>query len=191
MPSVSIESTFLYSKISCISDMGETKATDTRSLPRVARRPLREQINLKHLAAFTQITVFVRIAEQGSMSAAARELNLSPSAVSKSLAQLEERRGVLLVKRTTRSLTPTDSGRIIFERANDILSDLETTLDAARQTKSPEGNLRVTCSMAFGSKQLTPIVGRYLDGLRTSVHPLHWMTGCPTSSKKTMTWRCG
>lgn len=119
---------------------------------------------MKNFASFTQITVFVRIAELGSLSAAARELNLSPSAVSKSLAQLEERLGVLLVKRTTRSLTLTDSGRIIFERANDILSDLETTLDAARQTKSPEGNLRITCSMAFGSKQLTPIVGRYLDG---------------------------
>ncbi|AFQ51159.1 MULTISPECIES: LysR family transcriptional regulator [Burkholderia] len=118
---------------------------------------------MKNFASLTQITAFVRIAELGSLSAAARELNLSPSAVSKSLAQLENRLGVLLVKRTTRSLTLTDSGRIIFERANDILADLEVTLDAARQSKSPEGNLRLTCSMAFGSKQLTPILGRYLD----------------------------
>lgn len=118
---------------------------------------------MKNFASFTQISVFVRIAESGSLSAAARELNLSPSAVSKSLAQLEGRLGVLLVKRTTRSLTLTESGRIIFERANDILSDLESTLDSARQTKTPEGNLRITCSMAFGSKQLTPVLGRYLD----------------------------
>ncbi|VVE43232.1 LysR family transcriptional regulator [Pandoraea terrae] len=119
---------------------------------------------MKRFASFTQIAVFVRIAELGSLSAAARDLNLSPSAVSKSLAQLEDQLGVLLVKRTTRNLTLTDSGRIIFERANDILADLETTLDAARQSKNPEGNLRITCSMAFGSKQLTPILGRYLDG---------------------------
>ncbi|MBP0623378.1 LysR family transcriptional regulator [Cupriavidus consociatus] len=118
---------------------------------------------MKNFASLTQINVFLRIAELGSLSAAAKELNLSPSAVSKSLAQLEERLGVLLVKRTTRSLTLTDSGRIIVQRANDILSDLETTMDAARQIRNPEGNLRITCSMAFGSKQLTPIVGRYLD----------------------------
>ncbi|RQZ62283.1 LysR family transcriptional regulator [Burkholderia sp. Bp9004] len=118
---------------------------------------------MKSFASLTQITIFVRIAELGSLSAAARELNLSPSAVSKSLAQLEDQLGVLLVKRTTRSLTLTDSGRIIFERANDILADLESTLDAARQLKTLQGNLRLTCSIAFGSKQLTPIMGRYLD----------------------------
>ncbi|MEX3937783.1 LysR family transcriptional regulator [Paraburkholderia phymatum] len=119
---------------------------------------------MKSFASLTQITIFVRIAELGSLSAAARELNLSPSAVSKSLAQLEVRLGVLLVKRTTRSLTLTDSGRIIFERANDILADLESTLDAARQLKTLQGNLRLTCSIAFGSRQLTPIMGRYLGG---------------------------
>ncbi|SOZ39768.1 LysR family transcriptional regulator [Cupriavidus neocaledonicus] len=116
----------------------------------------------KSFATFTQITVFVRVAELGSLSAAARELNLSPSAVSKSLSQLEDRLGVLLVKRTTRSMTLTDSGRIMLERANGILSDVESTLDATRQSQRLEGTLRVTCSIAFGSKQLTPIVGRYL-----------------------------
>jgi DNA-binding transcriptional LysR family regulator len=118
---------------------------------------------MKSFASFTQITVFVRIAELGSLAAAARELELSPSAVSKSLAQLEEHLGVLLVKRTTRSLTLTDSGRVIFERASGILAELEMTLDAARHSKNLQGNLRLTCSMAFGTKQLTPVVGRYLD----------------------------
>lgn len=122
---------------------------------------------MKSFATLTQISVFVRIAELGSLSAAARDLNLSPSAVSKSLAQLEERLGVLLVRRTTRSLTLTDSGRVIFERANAIITDVETTIDAARQSRRPEGNLRVTCSMAFGAEQLTPIMSRYLDA-----HPL-------------------
>jgi DNA-binding transcriptional LysR family regulator len=118
---------------------------------------------MKNIASLAQLSIFVRIAELRSLSAAARELGISPSAVSKSLAQLEEYLGVLLVKRTTRSLTLTDGGRIIFERANTILADLEVTLDAARQSQAPEGHLRLTCSMAFGSVQLTPLVGRYLE----------------------------
>ncbi|WP_316155125.1 LysR family transcriptional regulator [Cupriavidus sp. BIC8F] len=118
---------------------------------------------MKNIASLAQLSIFVRIAELRSLSAAARELGISPSAVSKSLAQLEEHLGLLLVKRTTRSLTLTDGGRIIFERANNILADLEFTLDAARQSQAPQGHLRLTCSMAFGSTQLTPLVGRYLD----------------------------
>lgn len=118
---------------------------------------------MKNIASLAQLSIFVRIAELRSLSAAARELGISPSAVSKSLAQLEEYLGVLLVKRTTRSLTLTDGGRIIFERANNILADLEVTLDAARQSQAPQGNLRLTCSMAFGSTQLTSLVGRYLE----------------------------
>ncbi len=122
---------------------------------------------MKSFGTLAQIYVFVRIAELGTLAAAARDLNLSPSAVSKSLAQLEERLGVLLVRRTTRSLTLTESGRLIYARANAIISDVETTIDAARQSRRPEGNLRVTCSMAFGSQQLTPIASRYLE-----LHPL-------------------
>lgn len=119
---------------------------------------------LRSFASLTQLTIFVRIAECGSLSAAARELNLTPSAVSKSLAHLEERLGVLLVKRTTRSLTLTESGRLILERANAILTDVETTLDTARQMQEkPEGLLRLTSSIAFGCKHLTALVGRYLE----------------------------
>lgn len=120
-------------------------------------------LSMKNIASLAQLSIFVRIAELRSLSAAARELGISPSAVSKSLAQLEEYLGVLLVKRTTRSLTLTDGGRIIFERANNILADLEVTLDAARQSQAPQGHLRLTCSMAFGSTQLTRLVGRYLE----------------------------
>lgn len=118
---------------------------------------------MKSFATLTQMTVFARIAESGSLSAAARDLNLSPSAVSKSLAQLEERLGVLLVKRTTRSLTLTEGGRLFLERATSILSDVENTLDTARQFGHPHGNLKLSSSIAFGTKQLPDIVGRYLE----------------------------
>ncbi len=118
---------------------------------------------MKNHASLTQVTVFVRIAELGSLSAAARDLNLTPSAVSKSLAQLEQRLGVLLVKRTTRSLKLTETGKVIFERATAILADVENTLDAARQHQRPEGTLRVTSAMAFGTRQLSPLIARYLQ----------------------------
>lgn len=117
---------------------------------------------MKNLASLTQVSVFVRIVELGSLSAAARDLNLTPSAVSKSLAQLEQRLGVLLIKRTTRSLKLTDTGKTIFERANTILADVENTLDAARQHQLPEGELRVTSSMAFGARQLSSLMAGYV-----------------------------
>ncbi|WP_434034867.1 LysR family transcriptional regulator [Cupriavidus sp. a3] len=120
---------------------------------------------MRSFASLTQLTVFVRIAESGSLSAAARALSLTPSAVSKSLAQLEERLGVLLIKRTTRNLTLTESGRAILEKANDLLTDLEATFDTARSIQGRvEGRLRVTCSLAFGCSQLTPWIARYIDG---------------------------
>jgi DNA-binding transcriptional LysR family regulator len=118
---------------------------------------------MKNFASLTQITIFSRIAELGSLSSAARELSLSPSAVSKSLSLLEERLGVLLIKRSTRSLVLTEHGRIILERANAILSDVENTLDVARQFVKPEGNLRISSSIAFGSKQASLFLSKYLD----------------------------
>ena len=117
---------------------------------------------MKNIASLTQVSVFVRIVELGSLSAAARELNLTPSAVSKSLAQLEHRLGMLLVKRTTRSLKLTDAGKVIYERANAIVQDVEDTLDAARQLQNCEGSLRITSSIAFGAKQLPRLVAAYM-----------------------------
>ena len=60
---------------------------------------------------------FVRVLETGSFSAAARHLNVGQSAVSKSIAQLEDRLGVRLLMRSTHSLTPTEAGQIYYERA--------------------------------------------------------------------------
>ncbi|WP_454688975.1 LysR family transcriptional regulator [Achromobacter aloeverae] len=117
---------------------------------------------MKNLASLAQVSVFVRIVELGSLSAAARDLELTPSAVSKSLAQLEQRLGVLLIKRTTRSLKLTDTGKVIFERANTLLADMENTLDAARQFQCPAGDLRITSSIAFGARQLSSLMAGYL-----------------------------
>ncbi|RCW68682.1 LysR family transcriptional regulator [Pseudorhodoferax soli] len=119
--------------------------------------------SLKTTATFSQLNVFAAVAESGSLSAAAKTLNLSPSAVSKSLAQLEERLGVLLIKRTTRSMVLTEVGESILVRTNHALSEVEEVVDAARQKNERiEGELRITSSIAFGSRQLTCVIGKYL-----------------------------
>ncbi|WP_241082019.1 LysR family transcriptional regulator [Achromobacter xylosoxidans] len=117
---------------------------------------------MKHSASITQVSVFVKIVELGSLAAAAKELEVTPSAVSKSLAQLEQRLGVLLLKRTTRSLTLTEMGKVIFEQATAILSEVENTLNAARQHQHPSGNIRISSSLAFGTKRLPSLITAYL-----------------------------
>lgn len=119
---------------------------------------------MKNLASLTQIMMFTRIAETGSLSAAARELNVTPSAVSKSLAQLEERLGVLLIKRTTRSMTLTAGGKALLQRTATILETFEEALDETHQFRShPTGSLRLTSSVAFGCAQLSSITGRFIE----------------------------
>src|SRR5918996_1791184 len=74
---------------------------------------------------------FVRVLETGSLSAAARHLNVGQSAVSKSVAQLEDRLGVRLLMRSTHSLTPTEAGQIYYERACRVIDEAhEADLDA-------------------------------------------------------------
>ena len=80
------------------------------------------------IGSISQLIAFAKIAETGSLTKAARELNVTPSAVSKSLSQLEDRLGVLLVKRTTRSLSLTDQGYAFFEHARTLLEEIEPAL---------------------------------------------------------------
>ncbi len=119
---------------------------------------------MRNLGSLSQIIVFTKIAELGSLSSAARELNLTPSAVSKSLSQLEERIGVLLIKRTTRSLALTDHGKAFLERTSILLNEVEETFaQASSFREEPRGTLKVTTSMAFGYAQAYKLIGRYME----------------------------
>lgn len=119
---------------------------------------------MKNFASLPQLIIFAKVAEAGSLSKAAKELNITPSAVSKSLTLLESRMGVLLVKRTTRNMALTEHGQSFFRRVATILRDVEQALDELDSFKlHPKGILRVTCSTAFGSMQLMNLVGRYMD----------------------------
>ena len=109
------------------------------------------------------LQVFVRIAETGSFSAAARDLGLSKSAASKKLAALEDRLGARLVNRTTRRLSLTEAGVDFLERAQRILAELEEAEQAAgRLTDEPRGTLRVNAPMSFGIQHVAPALADFM-----------------------------
>lgn len=111
-----------------------------------------------------EMQVFTRVVDTGGFSAAARSLNLSPSAVSKQITRLEDRLGVRLLTRTTRRLSLTEEGDAFYHRVKRILADIEEAEQAVSMTKvSPRGYLRVTTSVAFGESQIVPIVPEFLD----------------------------
>ncbi|MGJ4926797.1 LysR family transcriptional regulator [Bradyrhizobium sp. HKCCYLS2038] len=107
---------------------------------------------------------FVTVAELRGFAPAARRLKLSPSAVTRLVAALEEHLGVRLLQRTTRSVTLTDSGRRYLERARRILADLaEAELAAESERLQPAGRLVVSAPVGFGRLHVGPVMSDYLS----------------------------
>ncbi|MFM2346859.1 MAG: hypothetical protein RL654_1612, partial [Pseudomonadota bacterium] len=107
---------------------------------------------------------FSTLATCGSLSAAARELGITTPAVSKHLAQMEARLGVLLVNRTTRRMSLTPEGEICLAHARRILGDihdLEQLLGVSRST--PRGLLRVNATLGFGRSHVAPLISRFAE----------------------------
>ena len=108
--------------------------------------------------------VFVEVAESQSFVAASRKLDLSPPAVTRSIAQLENALGVRLFNRTTRHVRLTDSGIRFFEDARRILADVEQAeATASGSYTEPKGVLSITAPVLFGQKHVMPIVTEYLQ----------------------------
>jgi len=106
-------------------------------------------------AQLDDITVFVEIVNQGSLRAAARCLGISPSAVSKRLAQLESRLELVLLERTTRRLHLTQAGEVYFARVAKIPALMATAKDEARELRGQvAGTLRVAMPSYFESARL-------------------------------------
>ena len=109
-----------------------------------------------------QMTAFVRAVETGGFSAAAREMGLTPSALSKLVTRLEDRLGARLLQRTTRRLQLTAEGEMFYARARPILAALgEAEAEVAEAGASPRGLLRLYCGSAFGMHQLAPAIPRF------------------------------
>ncbi|NQD36478.1 LysR family transcriptional regulator [Permianibacter sp. IMCC34836] len=113
------------------------------------------------------LQLFLRIATLGSLSAAAREANLSPAVVSHRLGQLEQKLGVRLFHRSTRSLSLSEDGRLFLSHAEALV---EAMTNARASFSAPgqlvQGVLRVTTSASFGRQHLTPLLAKFL-----ALHP--------------------
>lgn len=118
-----------------------------------------EQITLDRL---TGLIAFAKAAALGSYSAAARALAISPSAVSKSIARLEQQLGVPLFVRTTRSLRLTHEGEALHERAIRLLQEAEEIQQAAMTTRNgPSGIIRIAAPYPIGVHVLAPALAGF------------------------------
>ncbi|OWT80872.1 MULTISPECIES: LysR family transcriptional regulator [unclassified Achromobacter] len=110
-----------------------------------------------------ELEVFVRVIELGGFSAAARACGMTPSAVSKLVARLEQRLGTRLVNRSTRQLQLTPEGCAFYERGVRILADLEEAERNASEHTAPRGHLRVSANVPFGHHFLLPLATEFLE----------------------------
>jgi DNA-binding transcriptional LysR family regulator len=112
---------------------------------------------LESMRAFTQVV------EAGGFAAAARKMDLSRSAVNKLVINLEDLLGVQLLYRTTRQVTPTDTGRAFYERCVDILSEIEEAeREVSQQQTTPQGNLKINAPMSFGIICLGELIADFM-----------------------------
>ena len=106
---------------------------------------------------------FVAVADLQGFAPAARKLALSPSAVTRLIAGLEDRLGARLLQRTTRKVALTDAGARYLERARRILADLEEAEDSVESERTrPGGRLVVSAPIGFGRLHVSPVVSAYL-----------------------------
>jgi DNA-binding transcriptional LysR family regulator len=106
--------------------------------------------------------LFVRVVETGSFSRAARSLNVTQPTVTRQVAALERRLGVLLLNRNTRRLSVTDMGRVYYERGKALLDLFEDTETLARGQGALQGRLRIGTSVAFGRRVVTPLLLKFM-----------------------------
>src|SRR5713226_4113024 len=107
--------------------------------------------------------IFVAVAKLGSFAEAARQLRLSPSVATRSIAQLEDQLGLMLLTRTTRSLRLTDRGEIFLESCQQILADIDGAERRVRgENAEPRGELKVAAPIVFGRLHVLPVVNRIL-----------------------------
>ncbi|MEK9713334.1 MAG: LysR family transcriptional regulator, partial [Thalassolituus sp.] len=118
----------------------------------------REEFDLNEMA------IFVHVVEAGSFTGAARHLGLPKSTVSRKITQLEERLGVRLIQRTTRSLRLTDTGNAYYNQCARILGEIEeANIAVTRMQSTPTGTLRITAPVLFGSTVLSGLIAEFCD----------------------------
>jgi DNA-binding transcriptional LysR family regulator len=110
-----------------------------------------------------EISAFAEVASRGSFAAAAAQLGVSRSTLSETVRGLEEKLGVRLLNRTTRSVAPTEAGEQLLARLAPLLGDFEAALDSVNEFRdTPAGSLRVTVPPPVASVIIEPMMARFL-----------------------------
>lgn len=110
------------------------------------------------------LRVFVRVTELGSITSGGRDLRLTPAVASKRIKELEKHLGVRLFNRTTRSLTPTEVGRVFYDHARKVLESLdEAEAVVANFSDTPRGVIRMTAPLGIGRQIIAPMVPEFTD----------------------------
>src|ERR1700710_1536955 len=110
----------------------------------------------------SDLSFFVQLVKHGSLSALARELGLTPPAVSSRLARMEKRLGVQLLNRTTRRLGVTQEGELYLSNGTRLLAELDELdrmVSSSRAT--PQGLLRVNATFGFGRRHIAPAIDAF------------------------------
>lgn len=112
----------------------------------------------------SEMMIFVRCVDDGSFSAAARALDMTPSAISKQIRRLEDRLGARLFNRTTRRISLTEVGRDFYDRCSRIMVQIEEAEEAVSSLQDQvRGTLRVTATAAFARGEVLPRINRFLS----------------------------
>jgi DNA-binding transcriptional LysR family regulator len=110
------------------------------------------------------VRMFVRVYELGSMSAAARDQRSSPAVASSRISELEKHLGVRLFSRTTRTLQPTENGRIFYDGARKVLEAIDDAETAVMDvTQNPRGTIFVAAPLGIGRRFIAPYVPLFKD----------------------------
>jgi DNA-binding transcriptional LysR family regulator len=115
-------------------------------------------------AEFAELTAFMAIVRERSFRGAAKRLGLSPSALSHTIRELEERLGVRLLNRTTRSVSPTEAGIGLFNRLEPAIADIEGAVgETGSLGTRPSGRVRLNLPRLAASLVLVPVLGRFAE----------------------------
>src|SRR5258707_5005232 len=116
-----------------------------------------------HRGDLADLTAFVAVADELSFRAAAARVGVTPSALSHAMRQLEERLGVRLLHRTTRSVALTDQGQRLLERLRPAITQIASALeDLDRERRRPFGRLRIHASAGAAAAAIAPVEDRLL-----------------------------
>ena len=112
---------------------------------------------------FAELNAFVAVAEHASFTKAARQLGLSPTTLSQTIRALEERLGVRLLNRTTRSVALTDAGELLLARLRPLLDDFDAAVKSVNKFRdNPAGRLRLTIPPPVASFVIAPLLAKFV-----------------------------